>query len=69
MSSHLDHPPTSASPAAVDPVCGMTVDAASAPENRRHVDRNYSFCGKSCADAFDADPSRYATGPVAPAET
>jgi YHS domain-containing protein/uncharacterized membrane protein YraQ (UPF0718 family) len=52
-----------------DPVCGMTVDAASAPERRLHDGRNYSFCGNGCAEDFDADPGRYATGPVASAET
>jgi len=52
-----------------DPVCGMTVDPASAPESRRYDERSYLFCGKGCADAFDADPGRYATGPVASAET
>jgi len=52
-----------------DPVCGMTVDAGSALESRLHDGRNYSFCGKGCAEAFDADPGRYATGPVASAET
>jgi YHS domain-containing protein len=52
-----------------DPVCGMTVDAGSAPASRLHDGRKFSFCGKDCAEAFDADAARYSTGPVASEET
>jgi len=47
---------------ATDPVCGMTVDPAGAPAVRRHDGRNYFFCRLECAEAFDADPSRYLEG-------
>jgi YHS domain-containing protein/uncharacterized membrane protein YraQ (UPF0718 family) len=43
-----------------DPVCGMTVHPASAEHHRHHAGHDYDFCGKGCADAFDADPGRYA---------
>jgi YHS domain-containing protein len=44
---------------ATDPVCGMTVDPATAPDVRRHEGRNYFFCRAECAEAFESDPSRY----------
>jgi YHS domain-containing protein/uncharacterized membrane protein YraQ (UPF0718 family) len=43
-----------------DPVCGMTVDPDTAEHHRHHAGRDYTFCGKGCADAFDADPAGYA---------
>jgi YHS domain-containing protein/uncharacterized membrane protein YraQ (UPF0718 family) len=42
-----------------DPVCGMTVDPATGPAVRHHRGRNYFFCRPECAQAFEADPSRY----------
>jgi Cu+-exporting ATPase len=46
-------------PAVTDPVCGMTVDPATAPAHRRWHGRDYYFCTESCADAFGAQPERY----------
>jgi Cu+-exporting ATPase len=44
---------------AIDPVCGMTVDVATA-EYRSFVDsKPYYFCSAGCKNAFDKDPSRY----------
>jgi uncharacterized membrane protein YraQ (UPF0718 family)/YHS domain-containing protein len=51
-----------------DPVCGMSVDPAAVPDIRRHAGNDYAFCGKGCADAFDADPARYAPVPGTSAE-
>lgn len=34
---------------ATDPVCGMTVDPATAPAVRSHGGRNYFFCAPGCA--------------------
>lgn len=45
--------------AVVDPVCGMPVDPATAPERRDTADGDYSFCSARCAAAFDAAPDRY----------
>ena len=45
-----------------DPVCGMTVDPASARETARtltHRDKEYVFCGKGCLLEFRDDPERY----------
>ncbi len=52
---------TTTTDAAVDPVCGMTVDPATAAAHRQHAGAGYYFCGEGCAAAFDADPDRYAT--------
>ncbi|HZT67541.1 MAG TPA: permease [Acidimicrobiales bacterium] len=47
---------------AVDPVCGMTVDPATAAAVRTHLGRNYFFCAPGCAEAFEAEPDRYLEG-------
>jgi Cu+-exporting ATPase len=45
---------------AIDPVCGMSVDPATAAAVRRHDGRNWFFCAEGCAEAFDDDPQHYA---------
>ncbi|MFE1788704.1 YHS domain-containing protein [Streptomyces sp. NPDC059525] len=45
----------------VDPVCGMHVDPATAPERRDADTNSYFFCSPQCAAAFDAAPDRYLT--------
>jgi uncharacterized protein len=44
---------------AIDPVCGMSVERASAAATRVHEGTEYCFCGAGCAERFDADPARY----------
>jgi YHS domain-containing protein/uncharacterized membrane protein YraQ (UPF0718 family) len=44
---------------AVDPVCGMSVDPATAREKIEHHGRTYYFCSAGCRSAFEADPDRY----------
>ena len=39
---------------AIDPVCGMTVDMASAPATHAHAGVTYWFCNPGCRDAFAA---------------
>ena len=46
----------------IDPVCGMTVDAATAAAVRRLDDREYRFCSTMCAETFDQYPERYSQG-------
>ena len=41
---------------AVDPVCGMTVDLATAPANGSYAGRDFHFCNPGCAERFFADP-------------
>ena len=43
---------------AIDPVCGMRVDPATALAHR-HGDETYYFCNSRCRDKFVADPSLY----------
>ena len=44
---------------AIDPVCGMTVDPATAAERHVHAGQTYYFCCSGCREAFAADPGRY----------
>ena len=52
---------------AIDPVCGMTVDPATARAKAEHAGKTYYFCCSGCADAFKADPQRYLSAPPKPA--
>ncbi|MET8326302.1 heavy metal translocating P-type ATPase [Streptomyces sp. NPDC005181] len=44
----------------VDPVCGMRLDPATAPERRQTAADTLFFCSADCAAVYDADPGRYA---------
>ncbi|VTT99160.1 copper-exporting atpase : Cu2+-exporting ATPase OS=gamma proteobacterium Hiromi1 GN=TBH_C1459 PE=3 SV=1: YHS: E1-E2_ATPase: Hydrolase [Gemmataceae bacterium] len=51
---------------ATDPVCGMTVDPATAAGATTHAGTTYHFCSTHCLTKFRADPGRYlASAPVA----
>ena len=56
---------------AIDPVCGMQVDAQGAAHRSMFDARLWYFCSAGCKQKFDADPSRYidkpALGDAAPA--
>jgi Cu+-exporting ATPase len=41
---------------AIDPVCGMTVDEATAPAKTEYGGRTYYFCAPGCKRRFEADP-------------
>jgi Cu+-exporting ATPase len=43
----------------IDPVCGMTVDPATAAGSFAHQGTTYYFCAKSCLQKFQADPAAY----------
>jgi P-type Cu+ transporter len=43
---------------ATDPICGMTVDPATAAGSYDHQGQRYYFCGLSCLERFKADPER-----------
>ncbi|WP_420853220.1 heavy metal translocating P-type ATPase [Stella humosa] len=58
-------------PKAKDPVCGMTVDPATARHQADHDGRTFYFCGAGCRTKFMADPGKYlapakAAEPVVP---
>ncbi|GEN81382.1 YHS domain-containing protein [Actinotalea fermentans] len=43
----------------IDPVCGMSVDPATAAATAEHDGVTYRFCAKGCQKAFLADPAQY----------
>jgi len=59
----------------LDPVCGMTVDPATAKHRHTHEGRPYSFCSARCRERFIAAPAQYltpaakASAPAVPADT
>ncbi|MGH9098855.1 MAG: YHS domain-containing protein, partial [Acidimicrobiales bacterium] len=42
-----------------DPVCGMTIDAATATVTRQLDGQEYPFCSTVCAETFDRHAERY----------
>jgi Cu+-exporting ATPase len=44
----------------IDPVCGMTVDPATAEYRSFREGKPYYFCSAGCKTSFDKDPARYA---------
>jgi P-type Cu+ transporter len=52
-------------PAAVDPVCGMTVNPATARAQTQYEGQTYYFCSPGCLQKFQANPQRYGRGPAA----
>ena len=50
----------------IDPVCGMTVDPATAPAHTEYQGTTYYFCCSHCLTKFQADPQKYLTGKPEP---
>jgi Cu+-exporting ATPase len=44
---------------AIDPVCGMTVDVATAKHTHAYRGKTWYFCNPRCREKFIADPGRY----------
>ncbi|MFT3731165.1 MAG: heavy metal translocating P-type ATPase [Hyphomicrobium sp.] len=42
-----------------DPVCGMSVDPATAKHSAEHAGQTYYFCSAGCRAKFIADPAKY----------
>ncbi len=53
--------------AAIDPVCGMTVDPATAKQVSTHDGQTFYFCSAGCKAKFDASPAAYMTAGQKPA--
>ena len=51
-----------------DPVCGMTVDPATAAGHYDYLGRKFHFCSKHCLHSFSADPAKYVSGKAKPVE-
>src|SRR5690349_12989811 len=51
---------------AKDPVCGMTVEPATAKHRATHAGRTYSFCCAGCRSKFASDPAKYLDPKPAP---
>jgi heavy metal translocating P-type ATPase len=66
MSSHTEHSAPSTTHQRTDPVCGMTVDAATAEHHLLHDGESVYFCSAHCRARFAADPEQYPTAPDAP---
>jgi P-type Cu+ transporter len=65
---HKHHSPMASSEAtgtlAKDPVCGMSVDPATAKHRAEHGGATFYFCSAGCRGKFVADPARYLQGPT-----
>lgn len=44
---------------AIDPVCGMTVEIATAHFSSEHNGKTYYFCAAGCKRSFDKEPGKY----------
>jgi len=44
---------------AIDPVCGMSVDIATAAYRTEHAGRTYYFCCAHCQHSFEKSPAQY----------
>ena len=51
----------------IDPVCGMTVEPATAAGSHTHAGQTSYFCSLHCRDRFAADPARFLTSSQASA--
>ncbi len=49
----------------IDPVCGMSVEPATARGKVEHAGKTYFFCCLGCATKFQADPQKYLKKPAA----
>ncbi|MBN9657130.1 MAG: heavy metal translocating P-type ATPase [Acidobacteria bacterium] len=59
---NLHAPASGAEPEQIDPVCGMTVDPASAAGSHQHAGTTYYFCNPSCLERFQAEPTKFLGG-------
>jgi len=65
MATEHHHHAAASEGGAIDPVCGMTVDPATAQHRADYQGKNYYFCCAGCRTKFAADPQKY-LGPREP---
>lgn len=53
------HEPEAAALTSLDPICGMTVEIATARHTAEHAGRSWYFCCGGCRERFLATPERY----------
>jgi P-type Cu+ transporter len=59
--------PTAEPTKSTDPVCGMSVDPATAKHSAEHEGKAFHFCSAGCRQKFVADPGKYLNpAPAAP---
>ncbi len=58
ITDRVIHAPATAA-AAIDPVCGMSVDPAKTPHRHDYRHHTYYFCSAGCRGKFAADPEQY----------
>jgi P-type Cu+ transporter len=65
---HKHHSPMDStsveSPLAKDPVCGMSVDPATAKHRAEHDGKTFFFCSGGCRGKFVADPAQFLAEPT-----
>src|SRR5688500_2704313 len=54
-----DAPAPAAGATVIDPVCGMTIDPATAAGQHTYQGTTYYFCNPGCLTKFKADPEKY----------
>ncbi|HEY3224744.1 MAG TPA: heavy metal translocating P-type ATPase [Pseudolabrys sp.] len=59
MTAEHHHHHAVGSDGAIDPVCGMRVDAHNAKHRADYQGRTYYFCSSGCRTKFGADPKKY----------
>lgn len=59
--TRLRHDDERSDMAAIDPVCGMTVEESDAPDKLDHEGTTYYFCSTDCREEFEANPGDYAS--------
>ena len=59
---HDDGGNAAATAAAIDPVCGMKVDPATAKHRLSYRDQDFFFCSARCRERFEAEPDKFLSG-------
>src|ERR1700761_1008846 len=61
-----DRPAVAPAGTSRDPVCGMTVDPATAKHHAEQAGQDFYFCSAGCRGKFVANPGNYLVPPPAP---